>query len=136
MKIKSITLITNEETLTADDKKVAFKYLPFYQIKYEESTRSGLTATGTMEADVETAEKISKFFADLENEQDKGYTGVWGVGGVTAKLNNEYILSREAADKMFNTINIVNINESDIESTVEDFAKRLVEQLKKQRGRL
>ena len=68
MKIKSIKLTSEHEVKNVDPKKiyVSASKTPTYQIEYEETTPTGLKATGFMLLEAKNEEKVDAFFKELE----------------------------------------------------------------------
>lgn len=77
MKIKSIKLTSEYEIKNIDSKTFypGASKAPVYQVEYEETTPTGLKATGTMILDYDATEKVLVFFKELESQLSKKNEG-------------------------------------------------------------
>lgn len=122
MKITSITL-TSEYEIKNSDPKVWYpdaKHTPVYQVEYEETTPTGLKATGTKILDSDGAEKAVEFFKNLEIE-----------------LLKEHGVEESNEDKPFNInyfFEILNNSEPDVEKVAEQLMKAVNERLRNNKG--
>lgn len=68
MKIKSIKLTSEHEIKNSDPKAIYLgaSKTPVYQVEYEETTPTGLTARGTVTLDAVNDEKVTTLFKELE----------------------------------------------------------------------
>ncbi|MEK4025311.1 hypothetical protein [Sporosarcina sp. FSL W7-1283] len=124
MKIKSIKL-TNAQRIQESKRHVPIGFsAPVYQIEYEETTPTGLKATGTMEIDTDLEEKISSFFSDLEASLTND-SNVSEETGEEAELHEgECVIPKDLISNIFN-ITMNTPSDTDVDKFTKDMIKLL-----------
>lgn len=114
MKIKAIKLTNKHEIQREQGYLLAnTKYTPVYQVEYEETTNTGLTAKGTVELRGDDLEKVMELLSSLEDSLSKEYEKKESKDekvdykGKRSRLHNAeaiypYAKIRKALDESFN----------------------------------